>query len=168
MFEKKYSPCKQEFPGKKNRKHLLGLYLPSASTFNITSHYDIFATKNLPPQSSNRTPNRIQTDDIEFDFSKFFTGYIVIIQHRSSRRANSIFAIDVFSLIYSYISILESNETFYASPPQISRHAIVRQELNAFLLFLISIRETLTNNEKSKIVKVDLQKVLAWFKIEYF
>ena len=41
-------------------------------------------------------------------FSKVFTEYIKNIQHQNSQRANSIFANDVFSLIYSYVTILEN------------------------------------------------------------
>ena len=55
------------------------------------------------------------------------------IQHQNSQRANSIFTNDVFSIIYIYVSKLETNQTFCVSPPQTSsRHAIERRELNLF------------------------------------
>ena len=41
-----------------------------------------------------------------------------------------------------------------ASPPKTSRHALARQEINLFLRFLDSIRETLTDYEISHIVKL--------------
>ena len=50
-------------------------------------------------------------------------------------------------MILGYIFILESNEVLYTSPPQASRHAIIRQETNLFSHFLDSIRETLTDKK---------------------
>ena len=47
---------------------------------------------------------------------------------------------DVFSLIYSYLSILEPNEPQADSPTQTSRHTIVRQEIHIFSKFLKAIR----------------------------
>ena len=51
---------------------------------------------------------------------------------------------------------------------QTSRHAKLRQEINLFLQFSDSIRTTLIDNEKTQVVKVDLQRFLAWFIIIYF
>ena len=63
-----------------------------------------------------RSPNAfhdrylIQTDDVDIEFSKVFTQYTKSIQYRNSIRANLIFTNEVFSLIYSYLSIVELNE----------------------------------------------------------
>ena len=69
------------------------------------------------------------------------------IQHQNSQRANSIYTNDVFSLIYSYLSIIELNEPQGDSPTQTSRHTIVRQEIHLFSKFLNAIREDLTRNK---------------------
>ena len=69
------------------------------------------------------------------------------MQHQNSQRANSVFTNDVFSLIYSYLSILELEEPQSDSPIQKSRHTIVRQEKQIFSNFLNAIRENLTNND---------------------
>ena len=109
-----------------------------------------------------------QTDDLGIEFSKVFTQYIKSIQHQNSIKANSIFASDVFSLIYSYISILDLKEPQSDSPIQTSRHTIVRQEIHTFSKFLNAIRGDLTSNDITQHVKHDLQKILAWFIIDYF
>ena len=88
------------------------------------------------------------------------------MQHQNSQRANSVFTNDVFSLIYSYLSILELEEPHSDSPIQKSRHTIVRQEKQTFSNFLNAIRENLTNNDVTQHVKHDLQKILAWFIID--
>ena len=123
-----------------------------------------------------RSPNAfhdryiLQSDDVDIELSKVFTQYIKSIEHQNSQRANSIFTNDVFSLIYSYLSILELNAPHGDSPTQTSRHTIVLQELPIFSKFLNAIRENLTKNEIAQQVKVrhDLQKILAWFIIDYF
>ena len=76
-----------------------------------------------------------------------------------------IFTNDVFSLIYGYLSILELDEPQSDSPTQTSRHTIVRQEIHVFSKFLHAIRENLTNDHEN--VEHELQKILAWFKIDY-
>ena len=76
-----------------------------------------------------------------------------------------IFLNDVFSLIYGYLSILELDEPQSDSPTQTSRHTIVRQEIQVFSKFLHAIRENLTNDHEN--VEHELQKILAWFKIDY-
>ena len=76
-----------------------------------------------------------RTDGVNIEFSKVFTQYIKNIQHQNSQRANSIFTNDVFSLIYSYISILETKEPQSDSPTQTTRHTIVRQEITHFQIF---------------------------------
>ena len=94
--------------------------------------------------------------------------YIKNIQHQNSPRANSIFTNDVFSLIYSYVSILENIRTESTSPVQTSRHTNVRNEIAAFSAFLNTSRKKFSNSEVSPNVKHDLEKILAWFIIEYF
>ena len=90
------------------------------------------------------------------------------MQHQKSQGANSIFTNDIFSIIYSYLSILELRETQGDSPTQTSLHTAVRQELSIFSKLLNTIRENLSNNEISQNVKHDLQKILPWFIIDYF
>ena len=72
------------------------------------------------------------------------------------------------SFIYSYLSILELNERESDSPTQVSRHTIVRQETHILSKLLNAIREDLTKNEITQLVKHDFQKILAWFIIDYF
>ena len=60
------------------------------------------------------------------------------------------------------------NEPQVDSPTQTSRHKIVGQEIHIFSNFLNAIREILTKNEITEHVKHDLQKILAWFIIDYF
>ena len=128
-------------------------YLPGNS--NITSYYGRFTNEVLPSQT-NQTPNRIQIDDKDRDFSKVFTENIKIIQNRNSQRANSNFTNAVFYLIF--ISVLKSNKGFKVSPPHISQHAKVRQEINLSSQFLDSTRETLTVNDVSQLVKLIYKK----------
>ena len=105
-----------------------------------------------------------------FEFSKVFKG--MYQEYSTSKftkgKLNFQERFFLFQFYYSYISILESNEILYVSPPHISRHAIERQETNLFSGFLKSIREALTHNEISQVVKVDLQRILAWFIVDYF
>ena len=85
----------------------------------------------------------IQTDDVDIEFSKVFTQYMKNIQYQNSQRANPIFTNDVFSLIYSYVSILELKEPQSDSPTQTSRHTTVRQEIHIFSKFLNAIQESI-------------------------
>ena len=64
--------------------------------------------------------------------------------------------------------MLEKKETESTSPVQTSRHTKVRNKIAAFSAFLNTIRENFSNNETSLNVKHDLQKILAWFIIDYF
>ena len=81
---------------------------------------------------------------------------------------NSIFTNDIFAIIYNYLSILEKTEIQSNSPVQTSRDTTVRNEIAAFSEFLNAIREKLTSNEVSQNDEHDLQKILAWFIIDYF
>ena len=65
-----------------------------------------------------------------------------------------------FSIIYSYISILELKETQNESSPQTSRHTTVKQEFYHISKLLDTIRENITSTEISQKVKHDLQ---GWF-----
>ena len=85
-----------------------------------------------PQKKSDRQTHFIQFDDVDIEFSKYFTQSIKSIQHQNSQRANSIFRNDSISIIYSYISILELKEPQSDSPTKTSRHTIVRQELDIF------------------------------------
>ena len=90
------------------------------------------------------------------------------IQRQNSQRANSKFTSDVSSIVYSYLSILEKTEIQSTSTIQTSRHTFVRNAIAAFSEFLNAIRENLSRNEVSQNVKHDLQKIVAWFIIDYF
>ena len=54
------------------------------------------------------------------------------------------------------------------SPVQATKQTAVRHEIAIFSEFLKTSRENLTSNEVSQNVKHELQKVLAWFIIDYF
>ena len=130
------------FPDVKIKRQLLDYYLKGICS--LTSHFGIYT---IEIRSPNAFHNRylIQTDNVEIEFSKIFTQYIKNIQHQNSQRANSIFTDDVFSLIYSYLSIIELDETQSDSSTQTSRHTIVRQKIHIFSKFLKAIRENLIN-----------------------
>ena len=111
----------------------------------------------------------IQTDDLDLEFSKVFSEYIKSIQYHNSQRANSIFTNEVFAIIYSYISILENkNPIPHISPNETSKHIKVRHEITLFSSFLNIIKENFTKDDVSQYTKHDLQKILAWFIIDYF
>ena len=134
---------------------------------NLTQQYGIYTID----FSTTNTAHRkyvIQTDDIELEFSKIIIECIKSIQYHNSQRANSIFTNEVFAIIYSYISILEKTEVQSISSTETSRHTKVRNEITVFLTFLHIIRKNLTKNDVSQHTKHDLQKILAWFIIDYF
>ena len=62
-------------------------------------------------------------------------------------------------------SKLSKSLSVYVPLPQLSRHAIVRRKIN--ITVLDSIRETRTDNQISQINKVDLQKILVLFIIDF-
>ena len=96
LFDKGISPCKPEFPEVQIKRQSLDYYLKDIC--NITSHYGIFTIEIASPKL-NHKKRRIETDDIDTEFSKVVRDYIKNIQHQSSQRANSIFTKDVFSVI---------------------------------------------------------------------
>ena len=73
-----------------------------------------------------------------------------------------------YAIIYSFITILEKTEVQSISPTETSKHTKVRNEITVFSTFLHIIRENFTNNDVSQNTKLDLQKILAWFIIDYF
>ena len=127
---------------------------------NITSRGGIY-TKEISSPNSFHDEYLIQIDDVDIEFLKFFTEYINI-QHQNSIKANSLFKNDVFSLIFDFLSILESKEPQGYSPTRTSLHSTVRQEIN----ILNAIRKNLTSITQN--VKHDLRKISAWFIIDYF
>ena len=147
------------------KRQLLDPYIKGI--FSLTSYYGIYTIK-IRSLNTFYDKYLIQTDDVDLEFSKGFTKYTKNIQHRNSQWANSILTNDVFSLIYSYLSILEIKETESDSPTQTSRHTILRQEIHIFSKFLHEIRENRTNDQITQNVEHDSQKILAWFKMEYF
>ena len=165
LFEKGESPCTREFPDVKIKRQLFDHYLKGKCS--LTSQYGIYRIEIISP---NAFHDRyfIQIDNVDIEFSKVFTQNSKSKQHQTSQRANSIFTNDAFSLIYSYISILELKEPQSVSPTQTSRHTTVRQEIHIFSNFLNAIREDLTSYYITQHVKHELQKILAWFIIDYF
>ena len=75
---------------------------------------------------------------------------------------------EIFAIIYSYLSILERTEAQSTSRVQTSKHTKVKNKIVAFSTFLNAIRENFTKNDVSQNTKHDLQKILAWFTIDYF
>ena len=94
--------------------------------------------------------------------------YIKSIQYHNSQRAISIFTNEIFAIIYTYLILLETTEAPSTSPIQSSKHAKVRNEITAFSTFLNAIRENFYSTDVSQNTKHDLQKILAWFTINYF
>ena len=166
LFEPGISPCKAEFPDVKIKRQIIDHYLKYIC--NLTQQYGIYSIEFSTPNPNHRR-YVIQTDDLDLEFSKVFLEYIKIIQYHNSQRANSIFTNEVFAIIYSYISILE-NETPISnvSPTETSKHIRVRHEITLFSTFLHIIKENFTKDEVSQHTKHDLQKILAWFIIDYF
>ena len=156
LFEKGNSPCTTEFPDFKIKKQIIDHYLKGIC--NIAQQYGIYTIEISSP-SKFYGKYQIQPDDVDIEFSKVFTKYIRNIQHQNSQSANSLFTNNVFSIIYSYLSILEKTESQGTSPVQTFRHTTVRNQIAAFSEFLDTIRENLSNNEVSQNVKHDLRKI---------
>ena len=165
LFEPGISPSKQEFPDVKIERQIFEHYLKDIC--NLTQQYGIYTIDFSTANTAHRK-YVIQTDDIELEFSKIIIECIKSIQYHNSQRANSIFTNEVFAIIYSYISILEKTEVQSISSTETSRHTKVRNEITVFLTFLHIIRKNLTKNDVSQHTKHDLQKILAWFIIDYF
>ena len=165
LFEPGISPCKPEFPDIKIKREIIEPCLKDIC--NLTQQYGIYTIELSTPRTLHGK-YVIQTDDIDLEFSKVFTEYIKSIQYQNSERANSILINEVFVIIDSYISILERTEAQSTSPIQTSKHTKVRNEIAAFSTFLNAIRKNFTNNDVSQNTKHDLQKILAWFTIDYF
>ena len=165
LFEPGISPCKSKFPDIKVKKQNIENYLKDICS--LTHQYGIYTIEISTPRTLHGK-YVIQTDNIDLEFSKVLTEYIKSIQYQNSQRANSIFTNEVFAIIYSYISILERTEAQSTSPVQTSKHTKVRNGIVAFSTFLNAIREIFTNNDVSQNTKHDLQKIIAWFTIDYF
>ena len=73
MKKEKVHVKKQNFPEVKIRRQILHHYPLGIS--NHTSFYGMFNFE-LSPSQTNQKPHRIQTEDIDLDFSKIFTEYI--------------------------------------------------------------------------------------------
>ena len=142
-----------------------------SSTSIITSYYGVFTIEICTPNTFNQPSNRIQTDSIELDCSKISREYILKIQHQKPPKSKLNFFNfhnDVFSIIYSYVSILETKESFYLSPPPTSRHAIIKREVDLFSRILNLFHALVTNIETSEIVTVSLQRIQEGFIVDYF
>ena len=166
LFEPGISPCKSEFPDIKIKRQIIDHYLKDI--WNLTQQYGIYTIEFSTPRTLHGK-YVIQTDDFDLEFSKVFTEYIKsMIQYQNSQKANSIFTNEIFTIKSRYLSILERTEAQSTSPVQTSKHTKVRNEIVAFSTFLNAIRENFTNNDASQNTKHDLQKILAWFTIDYF
>ena len=165
LFEPGTSPCKAELPDVKIKRQIIEHCLKDIC--NLTQQYGIYTIEFSTPNTAHQK-YVIQTDDIELEFSKVFIEYIKSIQYHNSQRANSIFTNEVFAVMNSYISILEKTEVQSMSPTETSKHTKVRNEITVFSTFLHIIRENFTKEDVSQNTKHDLQKILAWFLIEYF
>ena len=165
LFELEISPCKTELPDIKIKKELIDHYLKDIP--KITQQYGIYTIEISTPRIG-YNKYVIQTDYLHSEFSNVFTEYVKSIQYHNSQRANSIFTNEVFAIIYTYLTILETTEAQSTSPIQTSKHTKVRNEITAFSTFLNAIRENFYSNDVSQNTKHDLQKILAWFTIDYF
>ena len=166
LFEPGISPCKTEFPDVKIKRQIIDHYLKDIC--NITQQYGIYSIEFTSPNHNHRKYT-IQTDDLDLEFSKVFSEYIKSIQYHNSQRANSIFTNEVFAIIYSYISILENKIPITnVSPTETSKHLRVRHEITLLSSYLNIIKENFTKDDVSQHTKHDLQKILAWFIIDYF
>ena len=165
LFEPGISPCKAEIPDVKIKRQIIEHYLKDIC--NLTQQYGIYTIEFSKPNTAHRK-YVIQTDDIELEITKVFIEYIKSIQYYNSQRANSIVTNEVFAVIYSYISILEKTEVQSISPTETSKHTKVRNEITVFSTFLHIIRKNFTKEDVSQNPKHDLQKILAWFIIDYF
>ena len=163
LFEPGISPCKTEFPDIKIKRQLIDNYIKDIA--KITQQYGIYTIEVHTPGNNKYV---IQTHNLDLEFPKVFTEYIKNIQYYNSQRANSIFTNEVFAITYTNLNILEKTEIQSTSPIQTSRHTKVRNEITAFSTFLYAIRENFYNNDVSQNSKHDLQKILAWFTIDYF
>ena len=63
---------------------------------------------------------------------------------------------------------MEKTEVQSISSTETSKHTKVRNEITVFSTFLHIIRKNFTNNDVSQNTKHDLQKIIAWFLIDYF
>ena len=63
---------------------------------------------------------------------------------------------------------MEKTEVQSTSPLETSKHTKVRNEITVFSTFLHLIRKNLTKEDVSQNTKHDLQKISAWFIIDYF
>ena len=165
LFEPGISPCKLEFSDIKIKRQITEHYLKDIC--NLTQQYGFYTIEFSTPRTLHGK-YFIQTDDIHLKFLKVLTEYIKSIQYHNSQRANSIFTNEIFAIIYSYISTLEKTEDKSTSPVQTSKHTKVRNKIAAFSTFLNAIGEHFINNDVSQNTKHDLQKILAWFTIDYF
>ena len=165
LFKPGISPCKTEFPDVKIKRQIIEHYLKDIC--KLTQQYGI-CTMEISTPRTGYNKYVIQTDDLDLEFSNVFTQYIKIIQYHNSQRANSIFTNEVFVIIDTYLSILERTEAQSTSPIQTSKHTKVRIEIAAFSTFLNAIRENFWNKDVSQNTKHDLQKIRAWFTIDYF
>ena len=165
LLEKGVSPCRAEFPEVKIKRQIIDHYIKGIC--NLTQQYGIYT---IEIQSPSKFHSRylLQTDDIDIEFSRVFTEFIKNIQHQNSQKGNSIFTKEVFQINYSYLSILEKPASQGTSPVQTSKHTTVRHEIAIFSEYLNTVRENLTSNEISQNDKHGLQKILAWFIIDYF
>ena len=88
LFEKGESPCTREFPEIKTKRQLLDHYLKGICS--LTSQNGIHTIKIKSPNAF-QDRYLIQTNDVDIEFLKVFTQYIIRIQYQNSQRARSMF-----------------------------------------------------------------------------
>ena len=69
LFEPGISPCKANFPDVKIKRQIIEHYLKDIC--NLTQQYGIYTIEFSTPNTAQRK-YKIQTDDIELEFSKVF------------------------------------------------------------------------------------------------
>ena len=117
LFEPGISPCKTKLPTLKIKRQIIDHYLKDIS--KIKQQYGIYTIGISTPRIG-YNKYVIQTDDLDLEFLKVFTEYIKNIQHHNSQRANSILKNEVFAILYTYLTMLETTEAQSTSPIQTS------------------------------------------------
>ena len=164
LFEKGDSPCTKEFRSKNQKTTPWPLskrnLQPYTTIWNLYNRNQFTKCISWQIFNSNRWRRYWIFKSLHRIHKKYTTS--------NSQRANSKFINDVFSVIYSYLSILETTEFQGDSSIQTSRRTTIRHEIGIFSQFLNAIRENLTSNEITQQVKHDFQKILACFIIDVF
>ena len=132
FFEKRISPCKQEFPEVQVKRQILDHYLRYICY--ITSHYGIFTIKTASPKPNHKkTPNTNK----RYRYRILKSCYSLYKKYTTPNFPKSKFNIHKrcifnFLLVSIHTSI---KKTQGDSPTQTSRHTAVRREKSSFSKF---------------------------------